>query len=237
MDQIHPETARRISRLAGVTGLVFLVMAFMSQNPPFYSDAGNAKMLGWVHAHHTALYVEGVRTSVMMVLMVGFLAVLMWRAGVRDPLRSWIWSLLGASMAIDMVWTSLYYALAYADQHHIGDSGVLALATVTEQATFTDGFLLGFAIVVVCAAALRARTMPAPVAWLGVVLGVVKVVGPPLQVALNHTSEGITGPVGTVLLVFWVLAASLTLLIRPGAPRAGVDTAETRLQTAGNTVR
>jgi len=235
MDQIHPETARRISRLAGVTGLVFLVMAFMSQNPPFYSDAGNAKILSWVHAHPTALYVEGVRTGVMMVLMVGFLAVLMWRAGVRDPLRSWVWSLLGASMAIDRVWTGLYYALAYADQHAIGDSGVLALATVTEQLTFTDGFLLGFAILVVSVAALRAHSMPAPVAWLGVVLAVAKVVGPPLQVALNQTSEGVTGPVGTVLLVFWVLAASLTLLVRPGLPRADVDLPETQLQGAGNT--
>jgi hypothetical protein len=235
MDHVNPDTVRRVSRLAGVTGLVFLVMAFMSGNPPFYSDAGNAKILAWVHAHPTALYVEGVRTSVMMVLMVGFLAVLMWRADVREPIRSWIWSLLGASMAIDMVWTGLYYALAYADQHHIGDAGVLALATLTEQATFTDGFLLGFAILVICAAALRARSMPTPVAWLGVVLGIAKVVGPPLQVALNHTSEGITGPAGTVLLVFWVLAASLTLLIRPGSPGAGVDTAETRLQAAGNT--
>src|SRR5690349_11899230 len=128
MDHIHPDAARRISRFAGATGLVFLVLAFMSQNPPFYSDASNARILAWVHAHPTALYVEGVRTGVMMVLMAGFLAVLMWRAGVRDPLRSWVWSLLGASMAIDMVWTGLYYALAYADQHAIGDSGVLALA-------------------------------------------------------------------------------------------------------------
>jgi hypothetical protein len=44
---------------------------------------------------------------------------------------------------------------------------------------------------------------------------VFKVIEPAAQVVLNHTSEGVTGPLGTVLLVFWVLATSLTLVIRP----------------------
>ena len=235
MDTTHPDTVTRVSRYAGLVGLVFLVFAFLSQNPPFYSDASNSKMLSWVHAHPTALYVEGVRTGTMMVLMVAFLATLMWRTGLRDPLRSGVWALLGASTAIDMVWMGIYDALAFAAQHGIGDSAVLALATLTEQMTFTDGFLWGIAVLIICAAALRTRTLPAPVAWLGVVTGVFKVLEPALQVAVNKTSEGFTGPLGTVLLVFWVLAASLTLVIRPGSARADVDVAETRLQGAGNT--
>jgi hypothetical protein len=237
MDHIHPDTIRRASRIAGVVGLVFLVLAIVSQNPPFYSDASNAEMLAWVHAHPTALYVEGVRTAVMMVLMVGFLAVLMVRTGLRDPLRSAVWALFGASLAIDMVWMGIYDALAFAGQHHIGDSGVLALSTLTEQMTFTDGFLWGIAVLIICWAALRNRSLAAPVAWLGVVTGVVKILEPAAQVALNKTSEGITGPLGTVLLVFWVLAASLTLLIRPGSSRAVVDAPETQPQEAGNTRR
>ncbi|HET6166645.1 MAG TPA: hypothetical protein VFE07_07430 [Marmoricola sp.] len=235
MDHTNPDIARRASRYAGLVGLLFLVLAFLSQNPPFYSDASNATMLSWVHAHPTALYVEGVRTGTMMVLMVGFLAVLMWRAGLRDPWRSGVWALLGASMAIDMVWSGVYDALAFAGQHGIGDSGVLALATLTEQMTFTDGFLWGIAVLVICVAALRTRTLAAPVAWLGVVTGVFKVLEPALQVAVNKTSEGFTGPLGTVLLVFWVLAASLTLVIRPGTARAVVDESETQLRAAGNT--
>lgn len=235
MDHTNPDTVRRASRYAGVVGLVFLVLAFLSQNPPFYSDASNAKMLSWVHAHPTALYVEGARTAYMMVFMAGFLAVLMWRTGLRDPFRSAVWALLGASMAIDMVWMGVYDALAFGSQHGIGDSGVLALSTLAEQMTFTDGFLWGIAVLVVCVAALRTRTLPAPVAWLGVVTAVFKVLEPAAQVAINKTSEGITGPLGTVLLVFWVLAASLTLVIRPGLARADVDVAETQLQGAGNT--
>lgn len=237
MDQNNPGTTRRASRSAGVAGLVFLVLAFTSQNPPFYSEAGNARILHWVLAHPTALYVESVRTGYMMVLMVGFLATLMWRTGLRDPLRSAVWALLGASMAIDMVWMGVYCALAYTGQHHLGDSAVLALATLTEQMTFTDGVLWGIAVLVICLTALRTGTMPAPVAWLGVVTGVVKLVGPALQVALTQTSEGVTGPAGTVLLVFWVLAASLTLLIRSGAARAVAAAPEAPLQEAGNTRR
>jgi len=234
MDHTDPDTLRRASRYAGLVGLVFLVLAFLSQNPPFYSDASNAELLRWVQAHPTALYVESVRTGTMMVLMVGFLAVLLWRTGLRDPLRSGVWALLGASMAIDMVWAGVYDALAFAGRHDIGDSAVLALATLTEQMTFTDGFLWGIAVLVICVAALRTRTLAAPVAWLGVATGAFKVLEPAAQVALNKTSEGITGPLGTVLLVFWVLAASLTLVIRPGSARVGVADVEAPLQGAGH---
>ncbi len=237
MDHIHPDTARRVSRVAGAVGLVFLVLAIVSQNPPFYTDVSNARMLAWVQAHPTALYVEGVRTAYMMILMVGFLAALMWRTGVSGPLRSFVWALLGASMAIDMVWSGVYYSLAYAAQHRIGDGAVLAIATLTEQLTFTDGVLWGIAVLAISVVALRTRSLPAPLAWLGVATAVVKVVGPAVQVALTRTSEGVTGPVGTVLLVFWVLATSLTLLIRPGRVRAVLDMDETRLQESGNTVR
>jgi hypothetical protein len=205
-----------------VVGLAVVALAFTSQNPPFYRDVSNVEMLTWVHTHPTALYVEGVRTGYMMVLMVGFLATLLWRTALRDPLRSAVWALLGASMAIDMVWAGVYYALAYAGQHAIGDSGVLALAGLTEQMTFTDGFLWGIAVLIISVAALRTRVLPAPVAWLGVVTAVVKVVEPLAQLAMTHTSEGVTGPLGTVLLVFWMLATSLTLLIRPGQPRVSL---------------
>jgi hypothetical protein len=232
--QTDTATRRRVSRAAGATGLIFLVFAFLSQNPPFYSDAGTTVILHWVQAHPTALYAEGVRTAYMMIVMVGFLAVLIWRTGLRGPLRSGVWALLGASLAIDMVWSGVYYALAYAGQHDIGDSGVLALAYLTEQMTFTDGLLWGIAVVMICVAGLRSLSLPAPIAWLGVVTGIVKLVGPVVQLALNHTSEGLTAPVGTVLLVFWMLAVSLTLLIRPGTSRAVVDAEQTGLDALGN---
>lgn len=235
MDLTSSETLRRVSRATGAAGLVFLVLVFLGQNPPFYSDASNTRILHWVQAHPTALYVEGVRTAYMMILMVGFLAALLWRSGLRGPMRSGVWALLGASLAIDMIWSGVYYAVAYAAQHDIGDGAVLALTYLTEQLTFTDGLLWGIAVLVICVAGLRRRTLPGAVAWLGVVTGVVKLAGPAVQVALNGTSEGITGPGGTVLLVFWMLAASLTLLIRPGAARALVDLPETRPQEAGNT--
>ena len=236
MDRTSSATLRRVSRWAGVVGLVFLVLVFLGNNPPFYSDASNGRMLRWVQAHPTALYVEGARTAYMMIVMVAFLATLMWLTGVRGVLRSAVWALLGASMAIDMVWSGVYYALAYGAEHHIGDSGVLAMATLTEQLTFTDGVLWGIAVLVISVVGLRGHGLPSALAWLGIVTGVVKVVGPAVQVALNGTSEGVTGPAGTVLLVFWLLAVSLTLLVRPERTRAVVDLTETRLQDVGNTV-
>jgi hypothetical protein len=237
IDRADTKTPRRVSRATGAAGLVFLVLVFLSQNPPFYTGAGNGTVLHWVQAHPTALYVEGARTAYMMILMVGFLAALVWRIGLRGPVRSGVWALLGASLAIDMVWSGVYYAVAYAGRHDIGDSGVLALAYLTEQLTFTDGLLWGIAVFVICVAGLRGRSLPAPIAWLGIVTGVVKLAGPAVQVALSHTSEGLTGPLGTVLLVFWMLAASLTLLIRPGNPRAAVEEEQTRQDASANPTR
>jgi hypothetical protein len=121
-------------------------------------------------------------------------------------------------MAIDMVWAGAYYGLAFADKNDVGDSGVLALASLTEQMTFTDGFLWGIAVLVVSLATLRARSLPAPVAWLGVLTGVVHVLGVGVQIAVTQTTEGFTGPLSVITLIFWLLATALTLVIRPGAP-------------------
>lgn len=234
MDHTNPAVVRRVSRLAGVIGLVFIVLAFLSRNPPFYTDAANTTILAWVHAHQTVLYVEGQRTALMMVLMAAFLGTLMWRTGLPDPLRSGLWALLGAGMAIDLVWSGVYYGLAFAAHHAIGPSGVLALAALTEQMTFTDGFLWGIAVLVICIAALRTRTLPAPLAWLGIVTAAVKILGIGAQIALSHTTEGISGPLGTALLMFWMLAVSLTLVIRPASAKAAADPAATQLQESGH---
>ena len=231
MDHNNPQDLRRVSRIAGVTGLVFVVLAFLSRNPPFYSDAASTKILSWVHDHQTALYVEGQRTALMMVLMAGFLGTLMWRTGLRDPLRSFVWALLGAGMAIDLVWSGVYYGLAFAVHHQVGSSGVLALASLTEQMTFTDGFLWGIAVLVVSIAALRTRTLPASLAWLGIVTAAAKILGVGAQIALTHTTEGISGPLGTLLLMFWMLAVSLSLVIRPLTSRAAADAAATQQVT------
>lgn len=38
----------------------------------------------------------------------------------------------------------------------------------------------------------------------------------PSSVALTGTVEGVSGPVSAVSFVFWVLATTVTLLVRPG---------------------
>jgi hypothetical protein len=224
-------TVRRVSRLGGVIGLVFLVLVIPDNNPPFYEDVSNSKILSWVHAHQTALYVEGQRTGLMMVLIVAFLGILLWRTNLPAPLRSGVWALLGASMAIDMAWAGAYYGLAFADHNDIGDSGVLALASITEQMTFTDGFLWGIAVLVISLATLRTRILPAPVSWLGILTGLVHVFGVGVQIAVTHTTEGVSGPLSALTLFFWVLAASLSLTIRPRIDATDARPAESSLSS------
>ena len=52
------------------------------------------------------------------------------------------------------------------------------IASLTEQMTFTDGFLWGIAVLVARSiAALRTRTLPASLAWLGIVTAAAKILG------------------------------------------------------------
>jgi hypothetical protein len=57
--------------------------------------------------------------------------------------------------------------------------------------------------------------LPRTLAWLGVVLGVFKLVELPVQLGATGTPDGVTGPIGTVLLLVWLLATSVMLLVRP----------------------
>lgn len=220
MNASDSATYRRLSRGAGLLGLLVLTINIPDQGP-FFSDDSPAQIARWVQTHPTALYVEGLTTGLTMLLVAGLLGVLMWRTGRRGWPAGVVGLLLAANVGVDMVWGGAYYTLAKAGQMHVGDSGILSLFYLAQELTFTDGFLFGIAMVVIFLTVLRTRTLPVPLAWLGLLVGAFHVVATPLQVAISHTVEGATGPASAVLFLVWLLATSLALLISPGrAPRA-----------------
>jgi hypothetical protein len=91
----------------------------------------------------------------------------------------------------------------------------MALFSLVRQMTFADGFLFGISALVASGLCLHTSALPRLVAWLGVLVGVVKLVELPVQLVATGTPDGVTGPIGTVLLLVWVLATSVTLLVRP----------------------
>ena len=225
-------TYRRTSRTAGVIGLALLALVFVQTGGPFFTDASHGEIVGWVRRHPTALYLEGLRTWVMILLVAAFIATLLWRTGRRGLAVPVVYGFLTANLAVDMVWAGAYYGLARAGQMHAPSGGLLTLFAVVQELTFTDGIWFGAALLVVSVLALRTRALPRPIAWLGVLCALVHVLGLPVQLALTGTVEGVSGPVSAVSFVFWVLATTVTLLVRPGRAPEPADAARAEVAAA-----
>jgi hypothetical protein len=211
-----PARFRRVSRIAGVIGLGVIVTAFPGGDDPSFTDASNAEILTWVHHHVTGIYVHGFQNAVCMLLNAALLGILIWRSGVRGWARQVAWMMIGTSLAIDMVNTGASYTLAKLADRGAPDGALLAMFSFVEQATFTDGITWGVVILVAAVASMRARTLPRPVVWVGLVAVAVHLLGIPVQLLLNGTVQGVTGPLSMVCFMLWMLSASLALLIRPG---------------------
>jgi hypothetical protein len=213
-----PAQFRRVSRIAGLIGLGVLVTAFPAGSNPMFTDASNAEILTWVHHHATGIYVQGFQNAVCMMLNAALLGILLWRSGVRGWARQVGWMMIGTSLAIDMVNTGGSYTLAKLADRGAPDGALLAAFSFVEQATFTDGITWGVVILIAVVASLRARTLPRAVAYVGLLAVVVHLLGQPVQLLLNGTVQGVTGPLSMVCFLLWMLSVTLALLIRPGQP-------------------
>lgn len=211
----------RIGRAAGAIGVVLLLLVvFTIDGGPMFTDASNAEIVRWVHGHETGLYVSAYLEGLAMFLNAALLGLLLWRARVVGTMAAIAYGLIGASLAIDMVNVGAQYALGKGVDRGLGDGTLLGLFTFVEQLTFTDGALWGLAIAIASIASLRARTLPRPICWLGLVVAVLHVFGIPVQLLWTGTAEGGMGPISTTALLLWWLATSLSLLIRPGRTAA-----------------
>src|SRR3954453_13962303 len=150
----------RLSRLGGLVGLVLLVVAIPGGgDSPFFTDASHSEIVSWVHRHPTALYVEGLRTPLTMLLVATLTGFLLWRTGRGGTVRLIVVGLLAANLAVDLIWMGFYFALAKAGQMDAPDASVLALFAAAQELTFTDGIAFGIALLIVSWLALRTRSL------------------------------------------------------------------------------
>ncbi|MGZ4604298.1 MAG: hypothetical protein ACXV0U_11970, partial [Kineosporiaceae bacterium] len=122
---------------------------------------------------------------------------------------------LGGMLAVEWIDAAVSFALADASRRAAFDAGVVALFSLAKCLTFADGFAFGLAVLVISAVALRGRTLPAPVCWLGLACGVVHLISLPVQFAIDGRPDGVTGPISVLFVLVWVLSVSLVLVIRP----------------------
>jgi hypothetical protein len=208
---------RLVSRIAGVGGLVLVLLSFFGMDDgPFFSKAENTEIIAWVYHHPNALYIEGLRTWLTMIMIAGFIGTLVWRTRRVGVVTTIVYGFLAANLAVDMVWSGVYYALAKAGQMGAPGVSILSLFALAQEMTFTDGIWFGIALLAVSGLAARTRTLPRPIAWVGVVCAIVHLLAVPAQVLATGTVEGVTGPISVIVFMLWLLATALTLLIRPG---------------------
>ncbi|MGN6129149.1 MAG: hypothetical protein ACTHOK_02295 [Nocardioidaceae bacterium] len=206
-------------RLAGAAGLLFVAVGVVSMGGKFFDPLSDAQIVEWVHRTTPAIAVEGFCEGLGAVLIAYLVLHLLWATRARGPLAMVTALSTAALVAVDWVSAGVYFGLAEAGRHPGATDGIVALFRLTKMTTFTDGFASGIGVLTVSLLALRARSLPAPVAWLGVVTGVYHLVELPLQLSWTHTVDGPTGPIGVVFFVLWVLATSAVLLVRP-VPRS-----------------
>lgn len=223
-EERHPAL---LARLAGLGGVLFVVATLLpgSLGGPFFDDTLTTPgLLSWVRGNVDGLAAQGflsaVTSTLAVLVLVGYLSIARGRGlAARIATVS-----LGGMLAIEWVDAGVSFALADSARRASSDAGVVALFSLAKSMTFADGFAFGLAVVVISTLALRARTLPAPVCWLGLVTGVVHLVSLPVQLAINSRPDGVTGPISVVFVLVWFLAVSIVLLVRPGRVAQGRPT-------------
>jgi hypothetical protein len=207
-----------LGRLAGAAGLAYVILAFAPGSlggPQYGNHMSTSQFLSWATQHKAGFPVTGFITGLGPTVVAIFVLLLVSAARGRG-LLTWIAvSSAGALMAIDWVSAGIYYGLADAVGRSQASGGVVALLSLRDAMTYTDGFVTGIAILALSIIQLQAHALPRPLIWLGALTGIVFLVSDPIQLAINRSPAGVTGPIGVVLFLVWILAVAAALLIKP----------------------
>jgi len=206
-----------IARLAGIAGIAFVALAVApgSIGGPIFDNISSPQIVDWVKHNGGGISVDGFLGALGASIVTLFLVLLVRVTGGRGILAVIALVSTASFMAIDWVHAGVYYAMADAGQRSQADAGIVALFSLAKMITFADGFVIGMAVVAISLLAMISRTLPLPIVWLGFVMGGYHLVETPIQLAINRSAGGVTGPIDVLLSLVWVGAVSLILLIKP----------------------
>ena len=207
-----------LARLTGGVGIAFVVATLLpgSLGGPMFDDTLTTPgLLSWVHANVGGLPLQGFLSALISTVAVLVLVALTVLSGARGLAARVATVALGGMLAVEWVDAAVSFALADASRRAASDAGVVALFSLSKCLTFADGFAFGLAVLVVSAVGLRARTLPAPVCWLGFLVAAVHLFGLPVQFAIDSRPDGVTGPISVATGLIWLLTVSLVLIVRP----------------------
>jgi hypothetical protein len=207
-----------ILRLAGVLGVAFVALALAPGGlggPIFDHNISSPQIVDWVKHNGGGISADGFLGALNTSVVTLFFIVLVRMTRDRGLLAVIALLSTAAALAIDWVHAGIYYAMADAGQRGQADAGIVALFSLAKMMTFADGFVIGMAVVAISLLAMLSRTLPWPLVWLGFVMGGYHLVETPIQLAINRSAGGVTGPIDVLISLTWVGAVALVLLIKP----------------------
>jgi hypothetical protein len=219
-----------VTRVAALAGIAFVAVSFApgSLGGPIFSDISSAQIVDWAKHNAGAINLEGFLGGFSASLLAVFVFLLVSGFRGRGLLAMIASGSIAAFLGVDWAHAGVYYALADAGQRGQADAGLVALFSLAKSITFADGFVFGMAVIALSLVAMRSRSLPVPLVWLGLGMGTFHLVETPVQMAINQSAGGVTGPVDVVLTLLWILAVSVVLLIKPvwsTQPRPSVSAA------------
>ena len=207
-----------MARLAGIAGVAFVAISLVPGGlggPIFDNNISTPQLVEWVKNNGGGISADGFVGAVGASIVTLLFVLLVRLTGGRGVLAVMALISTAAFMAIDWVHAGVYYAMADAGQRGQADAGIVALFSLAKMMTFADGFVIGIAVVAISLLAMTSRTLPRPLVWLGFVMGAYHLVETPIQLAINHRANGLTGPIDVLISLVWVGAVALVLLIKP----------------------
>ena len=218
-----------IGRLAGVLLLVGIAVGFVDPagtSTKLFANLSTQQIVDWAAHNGSGIsvtgYVDGLQNSLIAVVVV--LLVRLIRGNGVFAAGAYVSA--GAFMAIGWVKAGMTWAVAETAAQGGSDAGVVALFKLVHAMTFTDGFCFAIAVGCVSALILLTRLLPAPIAWLGLVVALVHFLAVPAQLLLTGSEAGITGPISVVFAIAWLVVMCVLLLVKPiWEPKAKTSTA------------
>ena len=216
MDVKEPERQPLIGRLAGLAAIAFFLPALLpGDGSKFFSNVSTQQIVDWAAQNGRAISIQAFGQGFGSTVFALFIVLLVVHLRGRGILATLAYISAGATMAVNWTGASMQFALVDAAQRTGSDSGVVALFSVAKTMALSDGYFVAIPAVAVSVLALRSRSLPAPICWLGLLVGGYHFVEIPIQLALTGTATGVTGPIGVVIGLLWLLFVGVTLVIKP----------------------
>jgi len=216
MDAKEPEPRPLIGRLAGLAAIAFFLPALLpSDGTKFFSNLSSQQIVDWAAQNGRAISIQAFGQGFGSTVFALFIVLLVVHLRGRGILATLAYISAGAMMAVNWTSASVQFALVDAAQRTGSDSGVVALFSAAKTMALSDGYFIAIPAVAVSVLALRSRSLPAPICWLGLLVGGYHFVEIPIQLALTGSATGVTGPIGVVIGLLWLLVVGVIIVIKP----------------------